>query len=37
MELISVDDFDTHEMAAHAGGIVEDEGHGFRAAPGQVA
>ncbi|HET7810375.1 MAG TPA: acyl-CoA dehydrogenase [Steroidobacteraceae bacterium] len=36
MELISVDDFETHEMAAGAGGDAQ-EGAGFGVASGQVA
>ncbi len=40
MELISVDDFDTHEMAAHAGddpATAGEGGRGFGVASGQVA
>jgi acyl-CoA dehydrogenase len=37
MELISVDDFDTREMAAHAADADQHEEHGLRSVPGQVA
>ncbi|HEV8444516.1 MAG TPA: acyl-CoA dehydrogenase domain-containing protein, partial [Steroidobacteraceae bacterium] len=39
LELISVDDFDTHEMAAHASNeaAASEEDRGFGVASGQVA